>query len=222
VVSQGRSADVLPKPRLRGVSHEYAFYASVVAASPLILAASDAAGRVAASIFVAAACVMFGASALYNRIDWGPAARDVMRRIDHSGIFVMIAGSYTPYGLLVLDGAWTIAVLAVVWTGVAVAIGVRVARPAAPGWLTAALAVALGWVSVVALPKAIDVLPASGLALLLAGGVLYTAGATVYVLRRPNPLPSVFGYHEVFHALVVAAVACHYATTALVLTSRGG
>jgi hemolysin III len=185
---------------------------------PLLLLASGAAATVAAAVFVAGACLMFGASALYNRVDWQPGTlRDLMRRIDHSGVFVMIAASYTPYALLVLRGAWTIALLAVVWAAVAIAIGLRVARPDAPGWLTAAIAVVLGWVSVVALPEAIEVLSAAALALLLAGGLLYTAGAAVYVLRRPNPAPAVFGFHELFHALVVAAVACHYATTALVL-----
>jgi hemolysin III len=206
------------RPRWRGISHQYAFYASLAGAMPLLLLASGAAATAAAAVFVAGACLMFGASALYNRVDWQPGTlRDLMRRIDHSGVFVMIAASYTPYALLVLRGAWTIALLAVVWAAVAIAIGLRVARPDAPGWLTAAIAVVLGWVSVVALPEAIEVLSAAALALLLAGGLLYTAGAAVYVLRRPNPAPAVFGFHELFHALVVAAVACHYATTALVL-----
>ena len=208
------------KPRLRGVSHKWAFYASLAAAIPLVLAAGDTASHVAAGVFVAAASVMFGASALYNRVDWAPTARDFMRRVDHSGIYLMIAGSYTPYGLLVLDGVWAIAVLAVVWTGVATAILIRFLLPSAPGWVTATIAVSLGWVSVVALPKAIAVLPAAGLALLLAGGFFYTAGAVVYVLRRPNPVPHVFGFHEVFHALVVLAVGCHYATTAIVLSTH--
>ena len=166
---------------------------------------------------MAGMAAMFGASALYNRVEWTPVAAERMRRIDHCGIFLMIAASYTPYGLLVLDGAWRVVVLAVVWTGVAVAIAVRLAWSDAPGSLTGAVAVALGWVSVIALPKALDVLPAAGVALLLAGGVLYTAGAFVFILRRPDPAPAVFGFHEVFHALVVAAVACHYATVVLFL-----
>jgi hemolysin III len=124
----------------------------------------------------------------------------------------MVAGSYTPFGLLVLDGAWRITILAVVWSGVAIGIAIKVAWPEAPGWITAMIAVALGWVAVIALPKAIPVLPATGLALLISGGVLYTVGAFVYVRQRPNPRPAVFGFHEVFHLLVIAAVACHYAT----------
>jgi hemolysin III len=209
----------IAKPRLRGVSHEWAFYGSLAAAAPLVFVAQGAAGRVAAAVFAAGMAAMFGVSALYNRVDWSPAARRRMRRVDHCGIYLMIAGSYTPYGLLVLDGAWRIAVLAVVWSGVAIAIGVRLAWADAPGWVTAATAVALGWVSVIALPKAFDVLPIAGMVLLLVGGLLYTAGAVVYVRRRPDPAPTVFGYHEVFHALVVAAVACHYATVVLFLQS---
>jgi hemolysin III len=208
------------RPRWRGVTHQYAFYAAIGGAVPLVRLATGAAATTAAAVFVAGTCLMFAASALYNRVHWPTASlRDLMRRVDHSGIFLMIAASYTPYGLLVLDGAWTITVLAVVWAGTAVAVGLRIARPAAPGWLTAAIALALGWVSVAALPRAISVLPTPALALLVAGGALYTAGAIVYVLRRPNPAPAVFGFHEVFHALVVLAVGCHYATTALVLTT---
>ncbi len=207
----------LARPRLRGVSHKWAFYGSLVAAAPLVVVAEGGAARVAAAVFMAGMAAMFGASALYNRVEWTPVAGERMRRIDHCGIFLMIAASYTPYGLLVLDGAWRVVVLAVVWTGVAVAIAVRLAWSDAPGSLTGAVAVALGWVSVIALPKALDVLPAAGVALLLAGGVLYTAGAFVFILRRPDPAPAVFGFHEVFHALVVAAVACHYATVVLFL-----
>ena len=209
--------EALARPRLRGVSHEWAFYGSLVAAAPLVVVAEGGAARVAAAVFMAGMAAMFGASALYNRVEWTPVAGERMRRIDHCGIFLMIAASYTPYGLLVLDGAWRVVVLAVVWTGVAVAIAVRLAWSDAPGSLTGAVAVALGWVSVIALPKALDVLPAAGVALLLAGGVLYTAGAFVFILRRPDPAPAVFGFHEVFHALVVAAVACHYATVVLFL-----
>jgi hemolysin III len=217
VVGVTRQTDVPLKPRLRGFSHTWAFYVSIATAVPLTLVARGVAGQVAAAVFAAAVTVMFGVSALYNRVEWAPAAHRLMRRVDHSAIFVLIAGSYTPYGLLVLDGAWRIAILAVVWTGVTVAVAVRLAWVHSPGWLTAVIALSLGWVSVVALPQAIAVLPPGGLALLLAGGGFYTAGALVYMLRRPNPRPAVFGFHEVFHLLVIAAVACHYATVAFFL-----
>jgi hemolysin III len=202
----------MAKPRLRGVSHKWAFYGSLGAALPLLLVADGSTGMVAAAVFAGAVTVMFGVSALYNRIDWGPTAHLWMRRLDHTGIYLMVAGSYTPFGLLVLDGAWRIAILAVVWSGVVIGIAIKMAWPNAPGRVTATLAVSLGWVAVIALPKAIPVLPAAGLALLISGGVLYTVGAFVYVRQRPDPRPAVFGFHEVFHLLVIAAVACHYAT----------
>jgi hemolysin III len=201
-------------PRLRGVLHQHAFFVSVVAGALLIASAAGVAGHVAASVFALGTVVMFGVSALYHRVRWTPRARRWMRRVDHAGVYLMIAASYTPYGLLVLDGAWRIGILTVVWTGVAAGIVLRFAWFEAPGWLSATIAVALGWVSVIAVPKAFDALGSTGLALLLAGGLLYTAGALVYALRRPNPFPNVFGFHEVFHALVVVAVACQYAVVA--------
>jgi hemolysin III len=187
----------------------------VVAGAFLVVGARGALGNAAAAVFAVAVAVMFGTSGLYHRVRWTPRTRRWARRADHAGIYLMIAGSYTPYGLLVLDGAWRVSVLAVVWSGVAVGIAIRFAWVDAPGWLTAAIGVALGWVSIVALPKALDELAPAPFALLIAGGVLYTAGAAVYAFRRPNPFPAVFGFHEVFHALVVAAVACQYASIAL-------
>ena len=163
---------------------------------------------------------MFGASALYNRVRWAPGACRWMRRVDHSGVFLMIAGGYTPYGLLVLTGAWRLTLLAIVWTGVAVAIATRFAWADAPGWITAAIGVALGWIGIVALPKVFHALGPAGFALLLAGGAAYTAGAIVYARRRPNPLPSWFGFHELFHALVIVAVACQYASVAFFVLPR--
>jgi hemolysin III len=205
------------RPRLRGVSHEWAFYCSLVAAVPLVVMADGPGARVAAAVFAAGTVAMFGSSALYNRVDWTPVARRRLRRLDHCGIYLMIAGSYTPYGLVVLDGAWRAVMLGVVWTGIAVAMTLLLAWSEVPAWLTGSIAIALGWVSVVAFPVALDVLAGGGVALLLAGGALYTAGALVFALRRPDPAPAVFGYHEVFHALVIAAVACHYAMVAVFL-----
>jgi hemolysin III len=194
--------------------HLYAFFASLVVGTLLIVAATGTLGHVAAAVFAAAVTVMFGASALYNRVHWAPRAGRWMRRIDHSGVFLMIAGGYTPYGLLLLTGAWRIAVLAVVGGGVAAAIALRFAWAEAPGWITAAIGVALGWVGIVALPKVFHALDPAGFGLLLAGGVAYTAGAIVYARRRPNPFPAVFGFHEVFHTLVIVAVACQYVSVA--------
>jgi hemolysin III len=201
-------------PRLRGVLHQYAFFVSLVLAVPLVIAAAGTREVVGAAVFAAGTAAMFGASALYLRGRWAPATRRRMRRLDHCGIFLMIAGSYTPFALLALDGTWRIAELAFVWSVVALAIAFRLVWVDSPGWITAALAVALGWAALFAAPEAYGTLGWSGLTLLLVSGVLYTVGAVVYSCRRPNPFPAVFGFHELFHVFNVAAVACQYALVA--------
>ncbi len=211
------SASTEVKPLLRGVMHQAAFFLALGAGTLLVVGTSGTLNRISAAFFVCAALWMFGASALYHRVRWGPSARRWMRRVDHAGVYLMIAGSYTAYGLLVLSGAWRVAVLAVVWGGVTAAIALRFVWLEAPGWLAVTLGVSLGWVGVVALPKVFTVLGLAGFGLLLAGGLLYTLGGIVYAIGRPNPFPRAFGFHEVFHALVVVAVACQYAALALVL-----
>ncbi|MBA2629394.1 MAG: hemolysin III family protein, partial [Thermoleophilaceae bacterium] len=153
-------------------------------------------------------------SALYHRISWRPAVRARWRRIDHSMIFVLIAGTYTPFAALVLSGSTQTVVLAGVWGGAAAGIVFSLVWVSAPKWLAAAVYVALGWFSLVAFPQIIDRAGIGALALLLGGGVLYTAGALVYARRRPDPSPAVFGYHEVFHVLVVAAAVAHFVAVA--------
>ena len=138
-----------------------------------------------------------------------------MRRLDHAAIYLLIAGTYTPFGLLALSGAWRWTVLTIVWGGALLAIVFKLAWVDAPNWVSAVIAVVLGWIGVVALPQIWSDAGATGVALLAAGGSLYTAGAVVYARRRPNPVPAVFGYHELFHALVIAAAACQYAAVAL-------
>jgi hemolysin III len=206
-----------PKPLLRGVLHQVAFFFSLVAGWFLIAGTSGTRNQAAAGVFAAAAAAMFGASALYHRVRWRPSIARWMRRIDHAGVYLMIAGSYTAYGLLVLSGAWQITVLAVVWCGAGASVALRWAWLEAPGWLGATLAIALGWLVIVVLPTMLDALGPTGFSLLLAGGLLYTAGGIVYAVRRPNPFPKVFGFHELFHALVVAGVACQYTALALTL-----
>lgn len=137
-----------------------------------------------------------------------------MRRLDHAAIYLMIAGTYTPFGLLALTGAWRWTVLPVVWGGALAAIVLKLAWVDAPKWVAAAIAVALGWIGVVALPQLWDTAGIAGLLLLATGGVLYTGGAVVYARGRPDPYPAVFGYHELFHALVIAAAACQYVAVA--------
>ena len=204
----------LARPRLRGVFHQYAFFVAAGAGALLVALASGARERVAAGIFAAALTAMFGISALYHRITWQPRARRWMQRLDHAAIYLLIAGTYTPFGLLVLDGASRVALLGVVWGGATLAIAQKLLWVEAPNWLAAAIGIVLGWTGVVVLPQLYDATGATGVGLLALGGVLYTAGAVVYARRKPDPAPAVFGYHELFHALVVAAATCQYAAIA--------
>jgi hemolysin III len=203
----------LEKPRLRGVLHLYAFGVAVGLGVALVLTADGGRGRVSAAVFAATVAAMFGASALYHVPTWRPRPRRWLRRLDHAMIYALIAGTYTPFGLLVLSGAWQAVVLAIVWSGAAAAMALKLAWVDSPKWLAAAIGIGLGWVGVVAFPQLARI-GAVGLALILAGGVLYTAGSLVYARRRPDPAPAVFGYHELFHALVIAAAACQYAAIA--------
>jgi hemolysin III len=209
------------KPLLRGVSHEYAFFVSLGCGVALILAASDGRARVAASIYAVAVSALLGTSALYHRVTWRPSARRWMRRLDHSMIFVLIAGTYTPVALLALKDSLAHTILIVVWAGALGGVVFKLVWIDAPKWLFAAVYIALGWVSVAVfgeLPAAIGWLGVAGLAV---GGLLYTLGAIVYASGRPDPAPRVFGYHEVFHALVIAAAALHYAVIAFAVLPRG-
>ncbi len=202
------------RPRLRGVLHQYAFFVSLAVGSVMVAFARTGREQFAAAVFAVAVALMFGASALHHRVTWRERGYRWSRRIDHAGVYLAIAGTYTPFGLLVLHGAWRIAVLAVVWGGAGAAILLKFLWVDAPKWLAAAIAIALGWVAVIVFPQLITGVGWSGTALVLAGGLLYTVGGLVYAFRRPNPLPAVFGYHEVFHLLVVAAVALQYSVVA--------
>jgi hemolysin III len=208
------------KPRLRGVSHQYAFFVSLACGVTLILAAGGGRARLAVTIYAVAVSGLLGTSALYHRVTWRPQARRWMRRLDHSMIFVLIAGTYTPVALLALPGALGRTVLIVVWAGAGAGIVFKLAWVDAPKWLLAAIYVALGWVSLAVfgdLPGTIGWLAVAGLA---AGGLLYSAGAIIYASGRPNPVPGVFGYHEVFHALVIVAAALQYAVIAFAVMPR--
>jgi hemolysin III len=202
------------KPRLRGVLHELAFVVAVALGVVLIRDAHGTRPRAAAVVFAVSVAAMFGASALYHRVNWSPPLRRWMRRLDHAMIYGLIAGTYTPFGLLVLHGSWRVVVLAVVWAGAAAAIVLKLVWVDAPKWLAAVIGISLGWVGVIVAPQLVHRIGISGFSLLLAGGVTYTAGAVVYALRRPDPLPALFGYHEIFHALVIAAVALQYSVVA--------
>ena len=209
------------KPRLRGVSHEWAFFLSLPLGLALVVSAPSGRAALAAGIYALSVALLFGASALYHRITWASAAaRRWMRRIDHSAIFVLIAGTYTPFALLTLDGTLATVILVAVWTGAAAGIVMTMVWIDAPKWLIAIVYVALGWVAIAAMPEMLDDLGIAAVALVAAGGALYTAGAVIYALQRPDPAPTVFGYHEIFHVLVIAAAALQYAVVAFYVMPR--
>ena len=203
------------KPRLRGVLHEAAFAISLVTGTALICLADGARERVAVAVYAGSVALLFGTSAAYHRGHWSPRANDLMARLDHSMIFVLIAGSYTPFALLLLHGTLQWVVLGVVWGGAAVGVLLRNVFAQPPRWLFVGLYLALGWVALGIIP---DVLRRGGVAvlvLLLVGGVFYTLGALVYALRRPNPSPRWFGFHEIFHAFTLLAFMSHYVAVSL-------
>jgi hemolysin III len=203
------------KPRLRGVSHQWAFFVSLATGVALVLAAPSGRATAAAAIYAVSVAGLFGASALYHRINWSTAgARRWMRRLDHSMIFLLIAGTYTPFAVLALDGPLATAILVVVWTAALGGIVLKLVWIDAPKWLIALIYVAIGWVALAAFPQLLQKLGVTATAMVAAGGLLYTAGAIVYARRRPDPVPTVFGYHEIFHALVILAAALQYAVVA--------
>ncbi|HET9724349.1 MAG TPA: hemolysin III family protein [Actinomycetota bacterium] len=205
------------KPRLRGRIHEVAFFISVPAGLALVALADGWTARLAAAVYALSLVAVFGSSAAYHRGNWSPAALRRMKRLDHSMIFVLIAGSYTPIALLVLHGPWAVVILSVVWAGAVAGITLKLVRIDGFSVLTATLYMAMGWFALVAIPQLVNEMPAPALVLTIVGGLLYTAGAIVFALRRPDPAPAVFGYHEVWHAFMVAAAACHFAMVSIVV-----
>jgi hemolysin III len=209
------------KPLLRGVSHQIAFFIALVATTQLVLSARAGGPSRAALVFGASMVALFGTSALYHRRNWTDEARMLMRRLDHAAIFVLIAGGYTPLFALVPSSAGGHGALAAIWIGAGLGVAKSLAWPRAPKWVTALLCVGLGWMVV---GQVIDRAAAVGstcIGLLVAAGTVYSLGAGVYATKRPDPLPRVFGYHEVFHALVIAASACLFAHVVLVLRAAG-
>ncbi len=202
------------RPTLRGVLHAVAFVVSI-AVGALFVAYAPAGDVLAASVFAVTVSLMLGTSALYHRVTWSPNRRLWMRRADHAALFLLIAGTCTPVALIGLHGAWRSTILAVVWTGAVLAALTKICWVGAPKWLSVGLGLALGWVAVVALPQLAHNEGIAPLVLLAAGGLAYTAGAVVYGVRRPDPLPRVFGYHELFHALTIVALCCQYVAIAV-------
>jgi hemolysin III len=212
--TQGQTLLPRPKPRLRGVLHEWGFYVTIPLGVALGLVADTPRARVAAAVFAGSVVAMFGASALYHRVTWSVKWRRRLRKLDHAGIYGLIAGTYTPFGLLVLDGAWRITVLGIVWVGALTSILLKFVWADAPKWLSALSGIGLGWVGVVVYPQILDRTGVGAAVLVLLGGLCYTLGAVIYARRRPDPFPIVFGYHEIFHALVFAAVGLQYGAVA--------
>lgn len=205
------------KPQLRGVLHHYAFLASLVAGVVLFVLAPTPRASLAAGIYSASLSALLGTSALYHRVTWSVSARRWMGRLDHSMISVLIAGTFTPFAMVAIPGPFAPVLLEVLWAGALASIALHVLWFDAPKGLSAALYLLLGWVGVVALPQVVSHVGWTVGGLLLLGGLLYSIGAVVYAIRRPNPIPASFGYHEVFHAFVVVAAMAHYGAVAIAI-----
>jgi hemolysin III len=201
-------------PRFRGVAHLGAFLTAVPVGVVLGLHARAGVAQIGAAVFAASVTLMLGSSSLFHRRRWTAERMRWITLLDHAAIYVLIAGTYTPFALLVLHPSWRLPALALAW-GCALAATLRkLLRPHAPTWVAAATCVAFGWLSVIVMPQVVERIGLGPASLIAAGGIAYTAGALVYVRRKPDPFPDTFGYHEVFHALVVVAVACQYTTIA--------
>lgn len=209
-------ASGLVRPRWRGVLHTWAFVASIPAAIVLLVLADDTRARVGVAVYGVCLIAVFGVSAGYHRLARTVRAQELMQRLDHATIFLMIAGTYTPVCLVVLPMTWWIPLLAVVWTGAVIGVGMKlIGTPRLSRWGTA-LYLVLGWSALVAIPRFVVSLTPAALGLMVLGGVLYTIGAVCFLLKRPDPLPRVFGYHEVWHAFTVLAGVAHFSMVAAV------
>jgi hemolysin III len=187
---------------------------AVPAGVVLALSAHGAVARAAAIAFAASVIAMFGVSTLFHRLSWTPRGARRIGQLDHAMIYALIAGTYAPVGLLVVHPGWRIPILATAWGGALLATAAKVAWHSAPTWVAPAVCVALGWIAVVVMPQIVSGIGIGGALLLFGGGLFYMTGAAVYARRRPDPVPDTFGYHELFHALVIVAVACQYAAVA--------
>jgi hemolysin III len=208
----------LVKPRFRGWLHAGCFPLVLVAGIALVAFAPDGRARVSAAIFAFTASMLFGVSALYHRGRWSPQALGLLRRLDHANIFLIIAGTYTPFSVLLLPSDSARTMLFIVWGGAFAGVIFRVFWVQAPRWLYVPLYVALGWAALVYLPDFLNG-GATAFVFMVVGGALYTLGGLVYGLKRPDPSPRWFGFHEIFHALTIAAFASHYVGASIVVYS---
>ncbi|MEU8606744.1 hemolysin III family protein [Actinoplanes sp. NPDC048791] len=209
---QMKPADI-GKPRLRGRLHQYAFFVALICGVVLCSIAATRPGIapfVSTLIYSITVCGLFGISALYHRRQWGERGYQIMRRLDHSMIFIFIAGTYTPFCVLLLERDKATLLLTLIWTGAVGGVALKSIWPHLPRWVGAPLYLALGWGAVAILPDILHNGGVADLVLLAAGGVIYSAGAVFYAMRRPNPWPDVFGHHEFFHACTLLAALCHH------------
>jgi len=207
------------KPRLRGRLHQVAFFVVLPAGIALVALAPTAPARVAAAIYAVGLTGLYGISAAYHRLPWSPRSRKWMQRLDHSMIFVFVAGTYTPFCILVLQPPWSWALLTAVWVGAAFGVVLKMVRIDGFQAIGGALYVVLGWLAILAAPQFVRGLDGPLIGLVAAGGILYSTGAIVLARKRPDPAPATFGYHEVFHSFVIGGTACHYAVILIVLLS---
>jgi hemolysin III len=208
------------RPRLRGVSHRIGFHVALVAGALLVARATDRRAMVVAAIYATLLAGMFGVSATLHGSDWGPRAMGWLRRADHAMIFAFIAGTYTPFCMLGVDSATGTRLLVLAWSAAGLGIVRALVWPHAPRAISAALFVAVGWVVLAYLPEVRSGLDPLAFALLVTGGAWFTVGAAVYTFRWPDPWPALFGYHEVFHALIIVGCICHFAAIARMTVAR--
>ena len=203
------------KPKFRGVSHEWAFFLSLGLGISLLLLADTPLKFLAVAIYTVSLCGLFGTSALYHRVNWKTSrARTMMKRLDHSMIFLLIAGTVTPFALLTMSGTWSTAILIAVWSGAAIGIAIELLWTGSPKWVSVVIYLSVGWIGAIAFPHIVGTAGIFAGMLIATGGILYTVGAVVYATQRPDPNPTYFGYHEVFHLFVIGAAATHFAAIA--------
>jgi hemolysin III len=207
-----------PRPRYRGVSHRFACYAALVAGIVLVACARDRDARLACVIYAVLLATMFGVSATLHRANWAGPLYGHLRRADHAAIFLCIAGTYTPFSLLGLGGDDGAKLLVLAWSACGIGVVRAVLWPHAPRAITSACFVAAGWVALAYLPELHAALDATTFALIVIGGLVFTAGAFIYLTRRPDPWPTVFGYHEVFHLFIIGGCTAHFAAVVRLAT----